>query len=124
MTSSTRADAVEATTSEATTSETMTSEGAPALATSTEAGASPPVADEAPPEVMLDLHRRMVRIRVFEETAGKLAEAARLPGFLDLYVGQEAVAAGVCAALRDTDQITSTHRDTATSSPREATSAG
>ena len=52
----------------------------------------------------------MVRIRLFEEAAGSLAEAARLPGFLHLYVGQEAVAAGVCATLSDDDQITSTHR--------------
>jgi acetoin:2,6-dichlorophenolindophenol oxidoreductase subunit alpha len=59
---------------------------------------------------LMDLHRRMVRIRLFEEAAGKLAEAAKLPGFLHLYVGQEAVAAGVCATLSDDDQITSTHR--------------
>jgi len=52
----------------------------------------------------------MVRIRLFEEAAGSLAEAAKLPGFLHLYVGQEAVAAGVCAALNDDDHITSTHR--------------
>ncbi len=61
-------------------------------------------------DVLLDLHRRMVRIRLFEEGAGKLAEQARLPGFLHLYVGQEAVASGVCANLSDADQITSTHR--------------
>ena len=61
-------------------------------------------------ELQMDMHRRMVRIRLFEEAAGKLAEAAKLPGFLHLYVGQEAVAAGVCAALTDDDQITSTHR--------------
>ena len=59
---------------------------------------------------LMDMHRRMVRIRLFEEAAGKLAEAAKLPGFLHLYVGQEAVAAGVCATLTDDDQITSTHR--------------
>jgi pyruvate dehydrogenase E1 component alpha subunit len=58
----------------------------------------------------MDLHRRMVRIRLFEEAAGRLAESNRLPGFLHLYVGEEAVAAGVCAALTDRDQITSTHR--------------
>jgi TPP-dependent pyruvate/acetoin dehydrogenase alpha subunit len=52
----------------------------------------------------------MVRIRVFEEEAGKLQESARVPGALHLYVGQEAVAAGICAALTDDDQITSTHR--------------
>ena len=62
------------------------------------------------PEVQFDLHRRMVRIRLFEEAAGRLAEAAKLPGFLHLYVGEEAVAAGVCAALNDDDHITSTHR--------------
>ena len=61
-------------------------------------------------EVLMDLHRRMVRIRLFEEAAGRLAEAAKLPGFLHLYVGEEAVAAGVCGALTDQDQITSTHR--------------
>jgi pyruvate dehydrogenase E1 component alpha subunit len=61
-------------------------------------------------DVLMDMHRRMVRIRLFEEAAGKLAEAAKLPGFLHLYVGQEAVAAGVCATLSDQDQITSTHR--------------
>ena len=61
-------------------------------------------------DVVMDMHRRMVRIRLFEEAAGKLAEAAKLPGFLHLYVGQEAVAAGVCTTLTDDDQITSTHR--------------
>jgi pyruvate dehydrogenase E1 component alpha subunit len=63
-----------------------------------------------PTEVLLDLHRRMVRIRLFEEEAGKLMEAGRMPGFLHLYVGQEAVAAGVMTTLRDDDVITSTHR--------------
>ncbi|MEY2430960.1 MAG: acetoin:2,6-dichlorophenolindophenol oxidoreductase subunit alpha [Acidimicrobiaceae bacterium] len=61
-------------------------------------------------DVLRDLHRRMVRIRVFEEEAGKLMESGRVPGALHLYVGEEAVAAGVCVALRDDDQITSTHR--------------
>ena len=61
-------------------------------------------------ELVLDLHRRMVRIRLFEESAGKLVESGDMPGFLHLYVGQEAVAAGVMAVLADVDQITSTHR--------------
>jgi pyruvate dehydrogenase E1 component alpha subunit len=52
----------------------------------------------------------MLRIRLFEEAAGKLFESNRIPGFIHLYVGQEAVAAGVCVALRDDDQISSTHR--------------
>jgi acetoin:2,6-dichlorophenolindophenol oxidoreductase subunit alpha len=62
------------------------------------------------PEVLRDLHRRMVRIRLFEEEAGKLMEGGRMPGFLHLYVGQEAVAAGVMATLRADDVVTSTHR--------------
>ncbi|MEL6893813.1 MAG: thiamine pyrophosphate-dependent dehydrogenase E1 component subunit alpha [Actinomycetota bacterium] len=61
-------------------------------------------------EKQIDLHRRMVRIRLFEEAAGRLMESSRLPGFLHLYVGEEAVAAGVCGNLSDDDQITSTHR--------------
>ena len=61
-------------------------------------------------EVVRDIHRRMVRIRLFEEAAGRIFEAGRIPGFIHLYVGQEAVAAGVCAALRDDDQVSSTHR--------------
>ena len=61
-------------------------------------------------DVLLDMHHRMVRIRHFEEAAGRLAEESRLPGFLHLYVGEEAVAAGVCVALNDDDQISSTHR--------------
>ena len=61
-------------------------------------------------EILRDIHRRMVRIRLFEEAAGRLSEAGRVPGFIHLYVGQEAVAAGVCTALRDDDQVSSTHR--------------
>lgn len=61
-------------------------------------------------ETLLDLHRRMVRIRLFEETAGKLMEDGKIPGALHLYVGQEAVASGVMVHLSDQDWITSTHR--------------
>jgi pyruvate dehydrogenase E1 component alpha subunit len=52
----------------------------------------------------------MVRIRIFEEEAGKLMENGKIPGALHLYVGQEAVASGVMVNLNDDDQITSTHR--------------
>jgi len=61
-------------------------------------------------DTLRDMHRRMVRIRHFEETAGKLMEDGKIPGALHLYVGQEAVAAGIMVHLADTDQITSTHR--------------
>ena len=62
------------------------------------------------PSQLLDMLRSMIRIRLFEETAGKLMEAGKMPGFLHLYVGQEAVATGVCEALRVDDYISSTHR--------------
>lgn len=61
-------------------------------------------------DILLDMHRRMVRIRIFEEIAGKLMEDGRIPGALHLYVGQEAVAAGVMVHLSNEDWITSTHR--------------
>jgi len=52
----------------------------------------------------------MVRIRLFEERAGKLMEDGKIPGALHLYVGQEAVASGVMTHLTNEDWITSTHR--------------
>jgi pyruvate dehydrogenase E1 component alpha subunit len=61
-------------------------------------------------DVLRDIHERMVRIRIFEEEAGKLMENGKVPGALHLYVGQEAVAAGVMVHLGNDDQITSTHR--------------
>jgi len=61
-------------------------------------------------DMLLDIHRRMVRIRIFEETAGKLMEDGKIPGALHLYVGQEAVASGVMTHLSNDDWITSTHR--------------
>jgi pyruvate dehydrogenase E1 component alpha subunit len=52
----------------------------------------------------------MVRIRLFEETLAELYRRGRLVGVVHLSVGQEAIAVGVCSALRAGDQITSTHR--------------
>ena len=68
------------------------------------------LSEEISNEVLIDLHRRMVRIRRFEETAGKMMEDGKIPGALHLYVGEEAVASGVMAHLSNSDQITSTHR--------------
>ena len=68
------------------------------------------MSDEISDETLLDLHRRMVRIRHFEETAGKMMEDGKIPGALHLYVGEEAVASGVMIHLSNEDQITSTHR--------------
>jgi pyruvate dehydrogenase E1 component alpha subunit len=58
----------------------------------------------------LDLYRRMLRIRLFEEQVNDLYTSAKMPGLAHLYIGEEAVAVGVCSALRDDDYITSTHR--------------
>ncbi len=60
--------------------------------------------------VLLDIYRKMVTVRIFEETAADLFLKGQLPGFLHLYVGEEAVAAGVMAHLSPQDMITSTHR--------------
>ncbi|HOK17997.1 MAG TPA: pyruvate dehydrogenase (acetyl-transferring) E1 component subunit alpha [Caldisericia bacterium] len=65
---------------------------------------------EIPKETLLTMYERMVRIRKFEEKASELFAQAKLPGFIHLYIGQEASGVGVCAALRDDDYITSTHR--------------
>lgn len=58
----------------------------------------------------MDLYRSMYLIRRFEERAAHLRQQGFIPGFLHPYVGQEAVAVGVCAALEEGDVITSTHR--------------
>ena len=63
-----------------------------------------------PADVLHAMHRTMVRIRLFEERVQELFLARKLPGFVHVYLGEEAVAAGVCAALRPDDYITSTHR--------------
>ena len=62
------------------------------------------------PETALDIHRVMVRIRVFESRVEQLFLDGKLPGFVHTYLGEEAIAAGVCALLRTDDYITSTHR--------------
>ncbi|MDD3917422.1 MAG: thiamine pyrophosphate-dependent dehydrogenase E1 component subunit alpha [Synergistaceae bacterium] len=61
-------------------------------------------------EMLLGMYRKMLTIRRFEERAAELYAAGRMPGFVHLYVGEEAVATGVCASLSDKDFITSTHR--------------
>ncbi|WP_235420948.1 thiamine pyrophosphate-dependent dehydrogenase E1 component subunit alpha [Jeotgalibacillus soli] len=59
---------------------------------------------------LLGIYQTMVMIRRFEERMSQLFASGHIPGFLHLSIGQEAVAAGVCAHLRENDYITSTHR--------------
>jgi len=61
-------------------------------------------------EQLLDLYRTMLRIRRFEERVKELFLEARLYGSVHLYIGEEAVATGACAALQPGDVISSTHR--------------
>jgi len=61
-------------------------------------------------EHWLHVYEQMVKIREFEEKANELYLKALMPGLTHLYAGQEAVAVGVCEALRPADYITSTHR--------------
>jgi len=66
--------------------------------------------EELDKEFLLDLYHTMVRIRLFEERVRDLALKSEIPGFVHVSIGEEASATGVCAALRDSDRITSTHR--------------
>ena len=61
-------------------------------------------------ETYLHMYRRMLAIRLFEERVNDLYTRALMPGLAHLYIGEEAVAVGVCEALRKDDYITSTHR--------------
>jgi TPP-dependent pyruvate/acetoin dehydrogenase alpha subunit len=56
------------------------------------------------------LYRQMVRIRLFEEQVNELYTRALMPGLAHLYIGEEAVAVGICEALKKSDYVTSTHR--------------
>ena len=62
------------------------------------------------PQLAIDLYRSMVRIRVFELRLRDVFRSGVMPGFIHLYVGEEAVAAGVCRHLNQDDYVTSTHR--------------
>jgi TPP-dependent pyruvate/acetoin dehydrogenase alpha subunit len=61
-------------------------------------------------ELWLRMYRQMVAIRQFEAQVNELYTRALMPGLAHLYIGEEAIAVGVCEALERTDYITSTHR--------------
>jgi len=61
-------------------------------------------------EDWLHMYEQMAKIRAFEEQVNELYQAAKMPGLAHLYIGEEAIAVGVCEALDRTDYITSTHR--------------
>lgn len=59
---------------------------------------------------LLKLFEKMLTIRKFEERVSKLYTNGEIPGFVHLYIGEEAVADGACSNLNSNDYITSTHR--------------
>jgi TPP-dependent pyruvate/acetoin dehydrogenase alpha subunit len=61
-------------------------------------------------ERWLHFYRQMLKIRSFEAEVNQLYLGAKMPGLAHLYIGEEAIAVGVCEALRRDDYITSTHR--------------
>ena len=61
-------------------------------------------------DTVLHLYETMVTIRDFETRVKDEFARGRIPGFVHLYAGEEAVATGVCASLKEGDTITSTHR--------------
>ena len=61
-------------------------------------------------EHYLHMYQQMAKIRAFEEKVNELYTGALMPGLDHLYIGQEAIAVGVCEALKIEDYITSTHR--------------
>lgn len=75
------------------------------------ASAPSPAAPSLPSRAdLLRLYEQMVLLRQFELAAQARYKAGEMPGFIHLYIGEEAVAVGVCAHLENTDWITSTHR--------------
>ena len=60
--------------------------------------------------IVLGLYETILKIRLFEETQSRVFKAGEQEGFTHLYLGAEAVAAGVCSNLNKDDFITSTHR--------------
>ncbi|MGE0544112.1 MAG: thiamine pyrophosphate-dependent dehydrogenase E1 component subunit alpha [Dehalococcoidia bacterium] len=65
---------------------------------------------EIPRDILVDMYRRMVLIRTFEERFKKLVETGAPLGSGHSYVGQEAVAVGVCVNLTDADYVATNHR--------------
>ena len=61
-------------------------------------------------KTLLAMFTTMNKIRLFESKLQEFFAAGKIPGFVHLYLGEEAIATGVCANLTDNDKITSTHR--------------
>jgi len=58
-----------------------------------------------PEQTLIEMYRVMVRIRLFEEMCLKEFSAGKIPGWVHPYIGEEPIATGVCAHLRNDDYI-------------------
>ena len=65
---------------------------------------------DIPESVLIEMYEKMLRIRFFEEKIVERVTAGKSSFIAHLYIGEEAVAVGVCSNLRNDDYITSTHR--------------
>jgi pyruvate dehydrogenase E1 component alpha subunit len=65
---------------------------------------------ELPSDKLIEMFRKMLEIRLFEEKVFELYGQNLVPGTIHLYAGEESVAVGICNALEKTDYVTSTHR--------------
>jgi TPP-dependent pyruvate/acetoin dehydrogenase alpha subunit len=61
-------------------------------------------------DVLLEMQRRMLRIRLFDERASKMVKRGEIPGTVHTSIGQEAQVVGACMALGDGDYMTGNHR--------------
>jgi pyruvate dehydrogenase E1 component alpha subunit len=68
------------------------------------------LAEQIDQELLLNYYKKMLELRLFELKVQELYRNGRLPGFVHLYVGEEAVAVGVCSNLEAADLVFSTHR--------------
>ncbi len=61
-------------------------------------------------EMIFSFYRGMVEIREFELKAREIFRSGKMPGFIHVYIGEEAIATGICAQLKKDDYVASTHR--------------
>ena len=84
---------------------------AEAACASVGAPAAAPINALLPNEGKIELHRKMVRIRRFEERSLRAYQSKKIGGFLHLYIGQEAVAVGCCSLMGPNDHVITAYRD-------------
>jgi pyruvate dehydrogenase E1 component alpha subunit len=89
---------------------TATAENKPEPVKASEHGRAP-INARLSAEQKIELHRKMVRIRRFEERSLRAYQAKKIGGFLHLYIGQEAVAVGCCSLMGKDDHVITAYRD-------------